>query len=230
MISKKSKKADLERKRFAFFQLGLILAGAICLAAFEYASPVFGIVNLQSSNNDEIVDIYGEIPKEIVVTKKIINKKIQPPINEVEPVKDPPKTVKTIQKKIDLNNKGVEAFLTTLGEGGEGIFDPKPPTDTVDIPQTYPKFPGGELAMARWISENFNVPDYAIPVSGLIVVNFIVDAEGKIVNVTIGKGIEPAHDKAAILAVKKMPRWTPGEQYGKPVAVRYNLPISVVNH
>ncbi len=229
MIAKKSPKADLERKRFAFFQIGLILAGAMCLAAFEYSSPVFASVDKEEDK--QIDDIITEIPRDIIFEAK---PKKQLPVqvreDEVKLVeKLPPVTKKS--KVVDIIDINVEDLANILDPDADpGFTKREDPDRIVPIPDRMPEFPGGYAAMSRWISKNLNIPDYAFPVSGTIYVRFVVDKNGQIKNVSLSKGIDDVHDKAALAVVKKMPQWIPGEQAGKPVNVRYDLPIKIINH
>ncbi|MFD1552452.1 hypothetical protein DNU06_10525 [Putridiphycobacter roseus] len=223
MIEKKNPKADLERKRFAFFQIGLILASAICLAAFEYITPVFTDTNKMAWEQDTVFT-YPEIPKEMVYAakQKVLPK--QKIVNEVKlVVKLPLKTVATplIDHKIDLNFDGL---LDLLGDTTPGFVPPN--VGAIDTPDVMPKFPGD---MGSWIAKNIRLPEGVFPTSGTIIVNFVVDKQGNISDVVIGKGLDSEHDRAALMVVKKMPKWQPGEQMGKPVAVNYNLPIRITN-
>ena len=60
-----------------------------------------------------------------------------------------------------------------------------------------------------------------------VFVQFIVMSNGQIINAKIIRGIGSAIDKEALRVLNSMPRWVPGKQRGKPVNVRYNLPVRV---
>ena len=93
-----------------------------------------------------------------------------------------------------------------------------------------PEFPGGINAMNRWISENIDLPHYAENLSGTIYVEFVVDKKGEITKVKLSNNLHQDYDNACLAVVSKMPKWTPGEQAGKNVNVRYHLPIKFVSH
>ena len=63
-------------------------------------------------------------------------------------------------------------------------------------------------------------------IEGRVVVKFVVEADGRIGDVTVVKGVHPSLDKEAVRVVKSMPKWTPGKVDGKPVACYYSLPVS----
>lgn len=225
MIVKKTRKADLERKRFAFFQIGLILAGAICLAAFEFVTPVFGAVEKQNTLKEDGL-ILPEIPKEFFATSQPKKKTVQKIENEVKLVVTlPPKA-----KDLPILNKKIIANLNELstlfgsGDGNDSIFTSD--LGPIDYPSKMPEFNG---SLGAWIGKNIKLPTNYFPTSGTIYVSFVVGKQGQIANVKIAKSLDPEHDKAAIDVVKKMPNWKPGEQFGKPVAVNYHLPIKIVN-
>jgi protein TonB len=97
-------------------------------------------------------------------------------------------------------------------------------------PETGPQFPGGQNALDKYITNNFNYPQQAIDDdrSGIIHVSFIVDEEG---NVTKAKLLDAANvgdglDQEALRVVKAMPSWKPGKVNGKKVKTRMELPIS----
>lgn len=228
IAKKKTKKADLERKRFAFFQIGLIIAGAMCLAAFEYSSIEFGEM---AKNETELENTIFSVtpPKEYnEIQKPSVQKKIQiEVINEVTP--SDKKDVKTTTKLDDSKKIAIDDadFGEEGGEEGEIVNTVK---DSVyEIPQKMPEFPGGVLAMRNWINNHLELPHYAEPMNGTVYVRFVVDKDGTITNVALSKGIHSDYDKASLAVVEDMPKWTPGEQAGKKVKVRYDLPIKFVN-
>lgn len=96
------------------------------------------------------------------------------------------------------------------------------------VVQKKPEFLGGERALLQWISTNINYPPSAkdAGISGKIFVSFVIDANGKIIDTRLEKGISDELNNEAIRIISSMPDWSPGFYNGKPVAVRYILPIS----
>lgn len=90
-----------------------------------------------------------------------------------------------------------------------------------------PTFPGGDKALSNFINSNQVYPDNwrADSVEGRVFVTFIVDSTGSIQNPKILKGLDPTLDSIALMIIRKMPKWSPGKQRNKPVAVQLNLPI-----
>ena len=62
-------------------------------------------------------------------------------------------------------------------------------------------------------------------IQGRVTVSFIVEKDGRVSNVRLLRSVQPLLDKEAVRVVKSMPKWSPGKQNGKPVRVRFNLPV-----
>ena len=91
-----------------------------------------------------------------------------------------------------------------------------------------PQFPGGEFALRKWVSENIHYPEEAQGkgIQGEVYCRFVVTEDGTVADVEVIKGIYPELDAEAICVIKRMPRWIPAKQNGKPVRVGYSLPIN----
>lgn len=62
--------------------------------------------------------------------------------------------------------------------------------------------------------------------SGKVFVEFVIDTDGSVIDVSILRGVHPLLDDEAIRVVKSFPEFIPGQQRGKPVKVRYRLPMN----
>ena len=91
-----------------------------------------------------------------------------------------------------------------------------------------PEFPGGTHALFKFNGENLQYPQNAIDgqIGGRVVVQVVVDTEGKVGNIQVVRSIDKMLDQAAIDVVRALPDWKPGMQKGQPVNVRYTLPVS----
>lgn len=91
-----------------------------------------------------------------------------------------------------------------------------------------PHFPGGKLAMNRYISEHLTYPFEAMKhrVQGKVNVEFVVEKDGSLVQVkTVGKKLGYGLEEQAIKIFSTMPKWIPGKQDGKLVPVYMMIPI-----
>ena len=99
------------------------------------------------------------------------------------------------------------------------------------IVSNMPKFQGGDLkTFWAWCQEHCIYPEIAAEngVSGVVNLQFVINKQGYVDNVVIIRGVDPALDKEAIRVVKSSPRWTPGDQRGKPASVLMSLPIRFI--
>jgi len=220
MNVKKNPQVDLEKKRFAFLQIGLILAGGLTLMAFQYTNASFN----KSKKQTVIDDPYtvSEIPIEKVykIPQKTHHHKQKPIVDEVKQVK---KLVKT-EPSPDPKKEDIDIIKIDDSDGGDGDI-PTLDTTTHIIVEEMPEYPGGYSEMSKFIGKNIQVPEYAMPLEGKVYVRFIVDKDGSITNVRVLKGMHRDYDQAAVKVVRKMPKWKPGKQAGKAVRVQYEIPI-----
>ncbi|MBP6459867.1 MAG: energy transducer TonB, partial [Crocinitomicaceae bacterium] len=87
------------------------------------------------------------------------------------------------------------------------------------------QFPGGEKELMKFIYCNLNLASLKIDESKIVIISFIIDNNGQVLDIKVNRGISETLDNEAIRIVSLMPNWTPGKKNGKPVKSRYNLPI-----
>jgi len=97
-----------------------------------------------------------------------------------------------------------------------------------NIADQMPEFPGGTEALFTYLKSNLKYPDNAqkAKTEGRVYVNFVVSRTGKVLYPYVVRGIGHGCNEEAVRLVKKMPSWKPGKQKGKPVLVRYIIPVS----
>lgn len=95
------------------------------------------------------------------------------------------------------------------------------------VVETPPEFEGGNEAMHKFVASNLKYPYSAkrMQIEGTVFVSFIIEADGKISEAKVVKGISPDCDKEALRVILLMPKWKPGMQSGKAVRVRFVYPI-----
>ncbi|MEP7263271.1 MAG: TonB family protein [Bacteroidota bacterium] len=90
-----------------------------------------------------------------------------------------------------------------------------------------PVFPGGDIALQKYIRDNVKYPKKARRkgIEGKVVVTFIISKTGYLKNAHIAKGIGYGCDEVVLEMMNNMPQWTPGMQDGKTVNVSFALPV-----
>ena len=97
-----------------------------------------------------------------------------------------------------------------------------------DVVEQMPMYPGGVQALLEYLQTNVRYPEEAEKqnIEGRVILTFVVGKDGSIRNAKVVKSVDPLLDAEALRVINAMPNWTPGRQNGKPVAVKYTVPVS----
>ena len=100
-------------------------------------------------------------------------------------------------------------------------------TAVFEVVEEMPEFPGGVDAMMEYLQKELRYPESAKEkgIQGRVTVQFIIDKEGNVTNSKVTRSVDKDMDTEAIRLVKAMPKWKPGMQKGKAVAVKYTVPV-----
>jgi protein TonB len=220
METKKTPAANLENKRRLLLLIGFILAFAIVWGAFNIKEEVKTIEVPKDNSSEPPTELISETP---------------PTLEKMLPL---PKFVMTNTLVITDNTSPLEEPIVESTEITEGeLIDALPnfpveksadEADSIfEIVEENPLFPGGEKVLLRWLANKIKYPQIAIDngSEGVVFVNFVVEASGKVSNVRVVRAGDPSLDSEAERVVKDMPLWQPGLQRGKPVRVRFTIPI-----
>lgn len=142
--------------------------------------------------------------------------------------------IKAEEAKVEADKAEEAKAVEQAKQAAEKKVKTKPQTDTTKkkrywdcIPETMPYFPGGQELLLKYLAVNIKYPASAVKAKkqGRVIVTFIVQKDGSITHAKIDRSIDPELDAEALRVVKGMPKWTPGTQLGKPVSVKYTLPV-----
>lgn len=227
MELKKAEKADLEKKKGMFVEVGLVVVLAIILVAFEWT---------QGEGKGIDTDVVQEIQFEDEMMQ--ITRREEP---KPEPKPEPPKVAEVLDivdddvKIDDEFDFDMEAtgdteydFTSMIGDDEEDIEE----EEVFYIVEDMPTFNGGDPAteFRKYIAQNLRYPEIAAEngISGRVIVQFAVNKTGTVVDAKVVRSVDPALDKEAIRVVMSSPKWTPGKQRGKAVKVLFTFPINFV--
>lgn len=129
----------------------------------------------------------------------------------------------------DMSNMANAVNTTANTLSTTNMQTQQPDTKTFTVVEEMPKFKGGDTKLLEFLSMNVKYPQTAVKAKqqGIAIVGFVVRKDGTIGDVHITKSAGHAVlDKEAMRVVKAMPAWEPGKQKGKPVDVKYNVPIT----
>ena len=216
---KKTAKADLESKKTIFIEIGLILALAAVLVAFQWKSYEKQELNIATR-------VVEDTPEEMV---EITQQEKPPP-----PPKPPQQTtiIQIVEDDMEIDDDidiDVEADESTEVEEYVAPVEEEEEEEAqiFTVVESMPSFPGGPKARIRYLAENIKYPQMAREsgIQGRVFVTFVVETDGSVTDVKIMRGIGGGCDEEALRVIKNMPKWNPGKQRGKPVRVQFNMPI-----
>ncbi len=104
----------------------------------------------------------------------------------------------------------------------------KPQEEVIfQVVEEMPQFPGGLGEAMKFLAKNIKYPVEAqqAKIEGRVIVRFVVGRDGSVSDVEVMRGVSPELDAEAVRVVSLMPKWIPGKQRGKAVAVKYTMPI-----
>ncbi|MDR1500801.1 MAG: M56 family metallopeptidase [Tannerellaceae bacterium] len=130
-----------------------------------------------------------------------------------------------------LANVEAVARITAPETVTVAALQPQTPQDSrrevFQVADEMPQFPGGEYELMKFIAESVVYPEEAQRqgIQGGVTVSYIVESDGSITSAKVERSVDPLLDAEALRVVGKFPRWTPGKNDGKAVAVRYVIPV-----
>lgn len=227
MELKKAKKADLEKRKSMFLEIGLVVALSIILVAFEWT---------KGEGKDDNTDVVSEIQFEDEMMQ--ITRREEP---KPEPKPEQPKVAEVldivdddveIEDDFDFDMEATDDteydFTSMMGDDDEEIEE----EEVFYIVEDMPTFNGGDPAteFRKFIAQNLRYPEIAAEngISGRVIVQFAVDKVGTLVDAVVVRSVDPALDKEAVRVVMSSPKWVPGKQRGKAVKVLFTFPINFV--
>lgn len=97
-----------------------------------------------------------------------------------------------------------------------------------DVVEQMPEFPGGMHASLEFMARNLKYPTQAQEAGkqGRVIVQFIVQKDGSLSDLHVLRAVDPWLDAEAIRVISIMPKWKPGMQDGKAVAIKYTMPVT----
>ena len=206
-------------------------------AKYLLFAPLAGVL-LMVSNIESVAREIGEQIPEVAEVQQKAEQALNADVAVANPMaKDAVEMMNPAEAEEMEADKAAEAALIAVEQAKQAAEEKvktKPQTDTTKkknswdcIPETMPYFPGGNVLMLKYLADNIKYPASAVKAKkqGRVIVGFIVQKDGSITHAKIVRSIDPELDAEALRVVKGMPKWTPGTQLGKPVSVKYALPV-----
>ena len=224
MEIKKSERADLERGKSTSLLIGFVMALAVMFVALEWTQR-------EVEDNSEIFSAKDVSLNEEMVPITLPEKKTVPP---------PPAAVtqSDILEIVDDDADVEEDIMMSTEDQVEWVdldeidyveVEPEPEEEEIFmVVEDAPEFPGGVQALLDYLRKNIKYPQICREnnIQGRVLVSFVVNKDGAIVDPQVVKSVNPSLDKEALRVISGMPNWKPGSQRGKPVRVKYTVPVN----
>ena len=224
MEIKKSEHADLERGKSTSLLIGFVIALGVMFVALEWTQR-------EVEDNSELYTAKDISINEEMIPITLPEKKTVPPppaavtkADIIEIVEDDADIEEDIMASTEDNVEWVDLDDYDVVE-----VEPEPEQEEIFmVVEDQPEFPGGTAALLEYLRKNIKYPAICREnnIQGRVLVTFIVNKDGAIVEPEVVKSVNPSLDKEALRVISTMPNWKPGSQRGKPVRVKYTVPVN----
>lgn len=224
MEIKKTPKADLENKKSTWLLIGYVIVLAFMFVAFEWTKR-----DVKIDMSQAVTDLVFEEEIEIPITEQ--PEVVVPPPPEAPAIAE---TLTIVEDDADVEETAIASSEET-GQAVEikyvpvAVEEEEPEEQTIfEVVEQMPEFPDGGMAgLMQFLSKNIKYPTIAQEngTQGRVTVQFVVNKDGSIVDAKVLRGVDPYLDKEALRVIGTMPKWKPGMQRGKPVRVKYTVPV-----
>ena len=227
MEVKKSPKADLEGGKTLSLMLGFVVGLAVMYVGFEWSTQDVMVVK----ESEQVQDIVAE--EEVEITR---------PENTPPPPPPPPAPVVTevlnvVDDDVELEQQDILTSEDTQEAAQTAVYTPPAAVEEEEeeaaqqiftVVEEMPEFPGGMNELLKYLAKSIKYPVIAQEngIQGRVICAFVVNRDGSIVDAEVLRGVDPSLDKEALRVIMAMPKWKPGKQRGKPVRVKYTVPVT----
>jgi protein TonB len=191
--------------------------------AFEWSEPD-KVINIDTGMGEFVFE------EEIIPITEQEEQKTPPPPPEapkaeeiIEIAENDANVEETTIQASDETDKAVEVKYVPVEVEEEEVEEQQ----IFQVVEEMPEFPGGMAECMKWLSKNMKYPTISQEngVQGRVIVQFVVNRDGSIVDPVVVRGVDPYLDKEALRVIQMMPKWKPGKQRGKAVRVKYTVPV-----
>ena len=225
MEIKKSEKASLENKRLLFTEIGLVVALLVVYIGFNWSSRDASVAALEDTTKvlveEEMIAIPDQLPPPPPEAPNI-------PVlsDQIDIVEDDIKVDDDMFMNLEDDNSAIE-----IQDYKEAVVEEEEVEEEAipfQLVEQKPSFNGGDAnEFSKWVNSRLVYPEIAKEngVQGRVTLSFTVEADGRVTNVRVLKGVDESLDKEAVRVVSSSPRWTPGKQRDRKVKVTYTFPV-----
>ena len=225
----------------AFF---IVLLFFSFIAALPFLIDRIEYYLFQHSDSDYVIEDYSYITHNLTevellqLSKQFIPDPTKTVVKTTSTEKPKPlaKNVESLIPVIVADSLIKETYIEKYEEDTTPVKESEKPEEKVEtetddglytVIDNMPAFPGGEAGLMDYIYKNLRYPSAVAnkKIENCVICTFIIDIKGNVTDAQITQSAHPLLDKEALRLVKTFPKWKPGMLHGKPIRVKYTLPI-----
>ena len=231
MELKKSDKANIEKYRGLFLEVGLLFGLCVSLLAFEWK------IAPKEEVKDDGPGIMAALEEEIVPITRA--EEAAPP-----PPPEPPKVTDildivsddvVVDTHFEINMEAdftteITPYVFEAAAAGSSVIEEEEEVILFAIIEDKPTFMGkdADTGFREWVGNNTVYPPVAQEngITGRVFIEFTIDRDGSLTDIKVMRGVDPLLDNEALRVIRNSPKWTPGMQRGRAVKVKYTFPFN----
>ena len=212
------------KRNIVNYLIGFVIALGVMFVALEWTQR-------EVEDNSELYTVKDVSLNEEMIPITLPEKKTVPPppaavtkAEIIEIVEDDADIEEDIMASTEDNTEWVD-----IDDYDVVTVEPEPEEEEIFmVVEDQPEFPGGTAALLDYLRKNIKYPAICREnnIQGRVLVTFIVNKDGAIVEPEVVKSVHPQLDREALRVISTMPNWKPGSQRGKPVRVKYTVPVN----
>lgn len=230
MEIKKSREADLERRRSRLFLLGLVCTLSLLFVAMEW-NGIGGLWGMFEPAGDLTAEIElsplkradDQTPMMLPQEKTHEQK---PQADELRVVDEQVEPDAELPAEMPEQTAPVEAEAADEAVENEVVDMYEPPVD-IEAVENLPQFPGGAVELMKWLTKNLKYPAQAQQrkVKGRVLAQFVVNKDGTVSDLQLLERLDPLCDREVLRVLRMMPQWQPGKIHEQPCRTQVTLPV-----
>lgn len=188
------------------------------------------IINYSQLSAPPPIDIERPEPESFKTPPKVEQKKFIQPVPKRDEDVSEEEYVPTMEElqNSQIGTSDIEGLDSVVVDVDASVEAPEVKEELIlSFVEVMPSFRGGDEALMQYLGENLKYPSMAkdLKIAGVVYVQFVVEPNGKIGDVSVVRGVFNALDREAVRVILAMPDWNPGQQNGRNVRVYYTIPI-----
>lgn len=235
MMNKKRSRGIIRTKYLLFFPLAAVLMLLSNIEAVARVTESFVKERMDADRTQEDVEVKGKVldsnSQPVIGANVLIKGTTTGTITDLDgnfvllapadgrllfsfPAYQP----KEVEIKDLARTNGTVWLQPKVSEAGGQVFT---------VVEKMPVYPGGQSALLRKLASEIRYPKAAQDsgIQGTVIGSFIVNTDGSVSDAAVVRGVDPSLDQEALRVIRTLNGWTPGEQRGQKVRVKYTLPI-----